>query len=117
MDLIYFLWLKKRTADQEVPGSNSFATFGYGAFWKNQCLDFKSRQIKRLTGSNPGAPFGLGRFEIFKLLTSIKAPYSSAVESLATDEEAPVQIWVPPLDLVKFWNNQSPDFKVKLLFF
>ncbi len=70
MDLIYFLWLKKRTADQEVPGSNSFATFGYGAFWKNQCLDFKSRQIKRLTGSNPGAPFGLGRFEIFKLLTS-----------------------------------------------
>ncbi len=36
---------------------------------------------------------------------------------MATDEEAPVQIWVPPLDLVKFWNNQSPDFKVKLLFF
>ncbi len=43
MDLIYFLWLKKRTADQEVPGSNSFATFGYGAFY--QILDFKSRQM------------------------------------------------------------------------
>ncbi len=65
-----FSVVEERTADQEVPGSNSFATFGYGAFWKNQCLDFKSRQIKRLTGSNPGAPFGLGRFEIFKLLTS-----------------------------------------------
>ncbi len=58
------------TAAQEVPGSNLGVPFGYGGFWKNQCLDFKSRQLKRLKGSNPSAPFGLGRFEIFKLLTS-----------------------------------------------
>ncbi len=33
---------------------------------KTQSLDFKSRQIKRFTGSNPAAPFGLGIFGTFK---------------------------------------------------
>ncbi len=56
MDLISFIlfwsfefyggiaqWLEHLTADQEVPGSNPGAPFGYGGFWKNQSLDFKSR--------------------------------------------------------------------------
>ncbi len=71
---------------------HQFFTFEYGGFWKNQSpdfevklllfdvvkmkyvnslktqsLDFKSRQIKRFTGSNPGAPFGLGIFGTFKV--------------------------------------------------
>ncbi len=58
--------VERLTAAQEVPGSNLGVPFGYGGFWKNQCLDFKSRQLKRLKCSNPSAPFGLGRFEIFK---------------------------------------------------
>ncbi len=33
------------TANQEVPGSNLGAPFGCGGFWKNQSLDFKSRQL------------------------------------------------------------------------
>ncbi len=54
------------TANQEVSGSNPGDPLAISGFWKNQCLDFKSRQLKRLKGSNPSAPFGLGRFEIFK---------------------------------------------------
>ncbi len=71
---------------------HQFFTFEYGGFWKNQSpdfevklllfdvvkmkyvnslktqsLDFKSRQIKRFTGSNPAAPFGLGIFGTFKV--------------------------------------------------
>ncbi len=74
---------------------HQFFTFEYGGFWKNQSpdfevklllfdvvkmkyvnslktqsLDFKSRQIKRFTGSNPNAPFGLGIFGTFKLMLS-----------------------------------------------
>ncbi len=74
---------------------HQFFTFEYGGFWKNQspdfevklllfdvvkmkyvnslktqCLDFKSRQIKRFTDSNPNAPFGLGIFGTFKLMLS-----------------------------------------------
>ncbi len=71
MDLIYFLCfcpmgcggyssvVERLTAHKEVPGSNLGVTFGYGGIRKNQCLDFKSRQLKRLKGSNPSAPFGL----------------------------------------------------------
>ncbi len=69
-----------------------FFTFEYGGFWKNQSLDFevklllfdvvkmkyvnslktqsldfKSRQIKRFTGSNPAAIFRLGIFGTFKV--------------------------------------------------
>ncbi len=36
--------VERLTADQDVPGSNLGVPFGYGGFWKNQCLDFKSRQ-------------------------------------------------------------------------
>ncbi len=52
------------TADQEVPGSNLGVPFGYGGFWKNQCLDFKSRQLKRLKGSNPSAPLDLADLKV-----------------------------------------------------
>ncbi len=37
--------VERLTADQDVPGSNLGVPFGYGGFWKNQCLDLKSRQL------------------------------------------------------------------------